>query len=590
MTRVRGAWCLALGALLMAKPAALVAQVPPAPPRPPNPLQQAFDLEQRGKYAEAVTAYRAILGTDAANETALLGLERSLAPLERLPEMAKDLQGALAGHPSPVVYGVALRVWAAANQPDSMRKVAAQWATTEQDRTIPFRQLGDLFVQRRDFGNARKAYLAGRAAGNDPDALAAELAQVSVFQGDFTTGASEWLRALRLSPGYRSAAIGTLVQAPEKERPGVLRALSADSAGAGALLRALLLAQWGDPAAGAELLKGLVADPDGSSADQTEQLTAFITSVRTLATRPAQLALARALELLGARQSGAAAARSRLEAARAFADGGAPDSAHRMLALIAGDQRASPELAAQAARTLIEVEIADGALDSAEATFTSRGTLYGVEDRSALRRRLADAWIRQGALDRASRLGAGDSTVDGEALAGRIALFRGDLKQARALFQDAGPYAGTREEATARTALLALIQPVERDSFPELGAALLAGERGDTTAAIAGLDRVAAMLAPDKGGAALALRAAELVVARGAAPEGERRLKGVAATGIAATAPAAELDLARLLLSLGRRPEAIAQLEHLILTWPQSAFVPQARRLLDEARQAVPTA
>ena len=55
-----------------------------------------------------------------------------------------------------------------------------------------------------------------------------------------------------------------------------------------------------------------------------------------------------------------------------------------------------------------------------------------------------------------------------------------------------------------------------------------------------------------------------------------------------ATAPAAELELGRLLLAVGRRDEAVATLEHLILTYSSSALVPQARRLLDEARGAVP--
>ena len=55
-----------------------------------------------------------------------------------------------------------------------------------------------------------------------------------------------------------------------------------------------------------------------------------------------------------------------------------------------------------------------------------------------------------------------------------------------------------------------------------------------------------------------------------------------------ATAPAAELALGELLLARHRTADGIAQLEHLILTYPQSVLVPQARRLLDQARGAVP--
>ena len=42
------------------------------------------------------------------------------------------------------------------------------------------------------------------------------------------------------------------------------------------------------------------------------------------------------------------------------------------------------------------------------------------------------------------------------------------------------------------------------------------------------------------------------------------------------------------MLSSDRAGEAVGILEHLILTYPQSAMVPEARRELDVARAAVP--
>jgi hypothetical protein len=589
-----GSWVwrgVATGSLLLAVSTTrpLSAQVPRPVVQPPNPLLHAFDLERRGSYPEAAAAYRAILRADSANESAILGLERNLASQEKTEEMVPEIRAALALRPTAVLYGVALRVWSAAGQPDSMRRIAEQWAALEGDKAVPYRTWGDLMQQRRDFAGARRAYLAGRAAAGDPDALAAELAGVAQLQGEFAVSAAEWRRSLRQSSAYRIAAINALIPARAKDRAEVLRALAPDSGGEGAMLAAVLLAQWGEPIRGADILARALSDSSLSRTGAADLLASFIDQVRPLGTRDAKKALGTALELLGARQTGSTVSRTRLEAARAYADGGDPASAHRMLALIAGDRNAGPDLAVQAARTLLEVQIADGALDEAERTFTESAPRFGVDDRAAIRRRLAEAWIQHGDLGRADRLAADDSTVEGLALAGRLALLRGDLRGARSLLQQAGPYAGTREESTERTALLALIQPIDRDSLPELGAALLAGERGDTAAAIAGLDRAAAGLAPAKGGASLALAAAELAWAKGAAPEAERRLKAVAATGIPATAAAAELDLARLLVSLGRRPEGVAQLEHLILTYPQSAFIPQARRLLDEARNAVPT-
>jgi len=55
-----------------------------------------------------------------------------------------------------------------------------------------------------------------------------------------------------------------------------------------------------------------------------------------------------------------------------------------------------------------------------------------------------------------------------------------------------------------------------------------------------------------------------------------------------ATAPAALLELGRLLASSGRGGEAVPVFEQLILDYPRSALVPQARRALDEAKGAVP--
>ena len=577
-----GAWCVVVMTLFSA----------PAPQRlsaqQPSPLQRAFDLERRGSYPQAADAYRVVLRTDPADQSGLLGLERSLSAIDRVAEMAPEVRAGLAAHASPALYGLALRVWSAAGQADSMRATAERWAADESDKVVPYRDWGDLLLQRRDLAGARRAYTLGRTASGRPEALSAELAQVAQLSGDYPGSAREWLLAQKVSPGYRGAAVGALVQTPERQREEVLKILSPETVGDGTFLAAVLLAQWGDPLRGAEALRRAVAAAGDDSRVGLALVAGFVEQVRALGTRDARRALGQSLELLADRQAAAPAARTRLEAARAFADGGDPASARRMLALIAADRTASGDLVVQAVRTLLEVQIAGGELEEAGSTLTSRGDLLSIDDRALLRRRLALAWMRKGELARADDLAAVDSSVDGAALMGRLALLRGDLKGAKLLFQQAGPYAGTRAEATERTALLALIQPIEADSLPALGAALLALERGDTTGAVAALDRAAQGLPPKAGGAQVGLLAAELEWERGGMVDAERRLKAVAATTVPATAPAAELDLARLLVALHRGPEAIAQLEHLILTYPRSALIPEARHLLDEVRGAVP--
>jgi TolA-binding protein len=54
-------------------------------------------------------------------------------------------------------------------------------------------------------------------------------------------------------------------------------------------------------------------------------------------------------------------------------------------------------------------------------------------------------------------------------------------------------------------------------------------------------------------------------------------------------APSSDLAWARALRREHHDAEAIARLEHLILTYPESALVPQARRELDAAHHALPS-
>jgi hypothetical protein len=58
--------------------------------------------------------------------------------------------------------------------------------------------------------------------------------------------------------------------------------------------------------------------------------------------------------------------------------------------------------------------------------------------------------------------------------------------------------------------------------------------------------------------------------------------------GEGAAPPAAELEWGRLLVRNGRSADAIPHLEHVILTYPNSAFVPEARRVLERAKGAIP--
>jgi tetratricopeptide (TPR) repeat protein len=548
--------------------------------------RRAFDLERRGSYVEAAEAYRAVLANKPADPAALFGLERSLVAMNRLGDILPQARAALEASPaSGPIHGILLRAWSARGDPDSVRAVAERWASVEPRDETPYREWGLAALARRDVTEARRAFLAGRERVGRPDALAAELAQAAVQQQDWLLALREWLAAIGRVPGYRSSAVATLGPTPDAARPELLRLLAAERAPAARRLEAELRARWGDPAGGFE---ALAASLPQNRAAAIEALVGFLDQIRAQTGPVARRAQAMTLAALADRSSGPQATRFRLDAAQAFSDAGDKAAARRLLEGIAADSAAPGGAASTAATTVIAVLLADGRPDEAERRLAGLARSVPPPQRASLNRQIAWGWARAGRLGRADTLLAADSTVDGLAVRGRVALLRGHLARAAELLTEAGPFAGTREEATGRATLLALLQAVEADTLPPLGAALLELEQGDTAAAVGAIERVATTLPADGGGAELRLFAGTAARAIGRTEDAERLFRAALEPASRRSAPAAELALGRLLLETERAAAAVRLLEHLILTYPESALVPQARRTLDQARGAVP--
>ena len=118
-------------------------------------IARAFELERRGNYAAAVEAYRGVLTSKPGDPAALLGLERALMPLGRSAEIVPDVRAALAANRSSApVFGVAIRAWSAADEPDSMRAVAERWAAAAPGDETPYREWGAAALSRRDRAGA----------------------------------------------------------------------------------------------------------------------------------------------------------------------------------------------------------------------------------------------------------------------------------------------------------------------------------------------------------------------------------------------------------------------------------------------------
>jgi tetratricopeptide (TPR) repeat protein len=550
-------------------------------------ISRAFDLERRGSYAQAADIYKNVLKNKPGDMAALLGLERSLTPINRVGEMLPMVQAAIAANPSAApIYAIGVRVYSASDLSDSLPRLVELWAKATPGDETPYREWAAAALQRRDRATARKAYQLGRERLNKPEALAAEIAQLAITEGDWPTAAHEWSSAVRQLPGFRSSATTTLSQAPERARPEILKQLEKETSPEAGRIAVDLRARWGDPVGAFEsLTKLLPRNPP----QQIDVLQAFLEQVRTESSQPYQLAQARTMEALADRWvNPPQRARYRLDAARAYVAAGDRAAARRMLTRIADDAGSAPAVAAGATGTLIDLLVSEGKVEEATAQLEQYKATLPVDEYLRLRRAVARRWAQSGDVARAERLLQADSSVEAIAMLGRFRLYAGDLRGTSELWKQAGPFAGSREEATERSVLLAMIQPIGPDTVPVLGEAFRALDQGDSARAAKTLEQAAEAIPSDAGRPEVALFAGKVYAGIGKTGDAERMLKSAASKETPSTAAAALLELGRLYLKNARRDDAKLALEQLILDHPDSPLVPQARRLLDQARQAVP--
>jgi len=573
------AWFVTLTLLLLARG-----------PASAQAIGQGVELERAGQFEQAASIYFSTLRAEPTNFSALLGLERVLPPLNRLVELVPAAQRALGASPTnAALRAVLLRTYVALNEPDSARALALRWAAAAPRDEAPYREWAMALGAARQQAAAREVLLAGRRALGRADAFGIELAELSQLAGDWEGAAREWSAVLTGMPVQLAAAASALADAPDAQRERIARVLTTGSPSP--LARRLageLLLGWGQAQRAWLVFEPSVATPSSDAAFALRRF-ADLAGARSTpdARRVRALALARYADMAPA----PAAARARADAARAFIEAGDRAAARSVLERVAGDTTAPPDAQALAQRAVVEALIEAGQLDDAAQQLATNRRL-AADDRAALRLRLASACIVRGELDRAEATLAGDSTVDALALQGWIALYRGRLREAQDRFRSAGPFAGDREDATERTAMLALLQQVPLESFPELGGALLLLAQGDSTRAVPAL-RLAAERAGGAGRPAILLLAGRVAARTGGTEQQEEVALGLFAevvrtAGQSAAAPAAELEWARLLARRLQTADAIQHLEHLILTYPRSAVVPAARRELERARGAIP--
>jgi tetratricopeptide (TPR) repeat protein len=551
-------------------------------------LARALDLERQGRLQEAATAFRVILQRAPASPAGLLGAERVYALLGWRDSLLPLVETALRLDPADATArSIELRTAQAAGGTIQAARVLQRWIDAAPRSETPYREMVRLLLAAGRYEDARTTLEVARERLGDPTALQPEMAQLEVATGNWPRAATEWRMALLRQPGLGASAAFALQAAPVAVRERLLRVLTeGDSAVGPRRVAAELLVGWNEPERAWAMLRSALPR---ERSELAAVLRGFVDRARAQPGEAAQRVAGAALEQLAAALPPSEASSWRIEAARAYAEAGDGAAARRVLRVMADDPNAPASVAVSAATTLIGLHVREGNPAEAERLLEQdRGRLPGSEvGRLALA--VARAWIARGMLGRAEAAVRAESSLAGDEIRGWVALYRGNLAAARELLRGAGARPAEGAAATERAATLVLLQGVEADSLPALGAALLLAARGDTAAAARALAQLAHGPALPSGRPEVLAWAARYAAAARDGP-GAERLWGELLERHAASpqAPAAQLALARALAARGDTAGATQRLEALILTYPESALVPEARRELDRVRNLVP--
>lgn len=535
---------------------------------------RALDLESAGKPREAAVAYRALLGTSPNLSPVLHGLERAYAELGWTDTLLAVVDSIVRARPrDPLPRTVQLRALRMGARESESRAAFERWVREWPRDATPFRELARMLLTEGRTAAADTVLRRAQEATGGTRELSSEMAQLRAAMGLWEPSATAWREAVVRQPYLTQAAAFSLQPAPAAARDRLRDIFLAPPAEPGArrILASLELA-WGRPTEAWAALRALARTEAALEAwrDFAEQ------AELSEAWAPARDAF---VALLAAKPDTSLIERAAQAALNARDARGALALADRGLAMV-DPARAPRVLLPVALRALAEL----GRPAEAEERLR-RATGLDAEQRALLARQVAWGWVRSGDVARARRALAAAGTsadsndVEDAEAAGWMALYEGDLATARARLRRSAE--STREHVLA----MSLLGRTRAERSPAAGAAFLAIARSDSAAAAASFVKAARELAD---AAPLLVATAARLVAR-QADESERLWRRVAAEfAQSPEAAEADLELARLARSRGDVTAAVARLEHLILTYPESALVPQARRELDVARRIVP--
>jgi tetratricopeptide (TPR) repeat protein len=557
---------LAVGLLA---PVSLRAQAQPGE----GALRRALDLENAAKYREAALVYREAI-TQGAVVQGMLGLERTFGALGQEDSVLPPVDALLrTSARDPVLRGVMLRTLRALGRDAAAQRAFEAWRALDPRDAAPYREYVRILLMDRRTGAADSVLRQAVEAHGGARDFATEFADLYATMGRWDAAAAAWRDAIADDQFMDQTASYSLMGAPSASRDGVRQALTATPAmplvTRNALIRtrALLELRWGSPR---DAWRALSALPPNDTTAQT-----WIDFADEAEHANGALAARDALESAYRVRRDPALA---LRAANDAMAGGDAAGALRLATDVSrglDSTRAATEALPLRVRALAE----QGKAKDAEALIAAYGARVTDPQRRLFARSLAWGWIRAGDIARARKAAAEGGGEDEDVVSGWLALFDGNLDAARSGLRTA------EEKSPEILTALAFISRAKVTHAPGIGAAFLALARGDSAQASRAFEQ-AAVSVPEAASFLIGL-AARVAATRG----DETRALGLwqqLVEQYPTTPEAAEADLewARALQRRGDRAGATARYEHLILTWPDSALVPQAREALDRMRLA----
>jgi tetratricopeptide (TPR) repeat protein len=533
-----------------------------------NPVTRAVEIEQAGRWKDALAAWRAVLETGEVAQGAL-GMERVWAQLGQEDSVRVLVDSLLKSRPTDrILRSIQLRTLRSLGRDKDETDAFNAWVAAAPADMAPYKEyanqlLGDSRAARAD--SVLKRGIAALGAKG----FTLEMAQLNVSLGNWGAGAALWRDALLAEKYLDQAAVFSLGIAPFSMRDSVRNELSkAPMSVPSKKALGVLEQNWGNAREAWRILGSLTIadsayDAWSDFAAEAERLGAWIPS------RDAYMRMATVKPELGIY----------LKAANAAVSGGEPGTAVPILVLA----RAKADPASLRTKILpLEVRALTnlGRAAEAEALVAREGQGVDAGTQRAFARQLAWGWVRAGEVDKARTALGTASADDDEEVTGWIALFEGDFVKARAGLRR--PVDATPDVVTA----MALLGRTKSDTGKLAGAAFLALAKGDTAAAARQFERAADEVH----------EAASLLLGFAARLWSQKKNDGQAIAlwsrivkdfPLAPEAAESDLEWARTLRRRGDRNAATERFEHLILSYPNSALVPQARRELEALRSGI---